>query len=135
MLSSSKYYTRTTEPAYLQRAPGENLKNIRIVPNPYYIKADAFQFPKEFDKIMFYNIPAQCDIKIFSERGDLVKTIKHVDGSGDEAWNSITDARQVIVSGLYIAHIRVTNDIRDRDTGELVFKKGDSINKKFIIIR
>jgi len=25
-------------------------------------------------------------------------------GSGDEAWNSITSSRQIIVSGLYIAH-------------------------------
>ncbi len=134
-LMSSSYYTRTTEPAYLRRAPGQDLKTIRIVPNPFYIKAREVQFPKEFDKIMFYNIPAQCDIKIFTERGDLIKTIHHTDGSGDEAWNSVTSYRQVIVSGLYIAHIEVTKNILDSKTGEIVFKKGQSINKKFIIIR
>ena len=70
---------------------------------------------------MFYNIPGQCTIKIFTERGDLITTIEHTDGSGDEAWNSITDFRQVIVSGLYIAYIETPD--------------GESIHKKFIIIR
>ena len=134
-LMSSRYYTLTTEPAYLRRAPGESLKDVRIVPNPFYIKAFDIQFPQEFDKIAFYNIPAQCDIKIFTERGDLIKTIHHTDGSGDEFWNSITDDRQVVVSGLYIAHIQVTKDIIDRATGRRLFKKGEAVNKKFIIIR
>lgn len=134
-LHSSKYLTKTTEPAYLTRKAGENLKDIRIVPNPYYIKAKNIQFPEEEDKIMFYNIPGHCDIKIYTERGDLIKTIHHRDGSGDEAWNSITDYRQVIVSGVYIAHINVTKDIYDTVTGDLIFEKGTSINKKIIIIR
>ncbi len=120
-LSSSKYYTMTTEPAYLRRIAGTKLSDIRIVPNPYYIKAEKIQFPNQPDKIMFYNIPGQCTIKIFTERGDLIKTIEHSDGSGDEAWNSMTDSRQVVVSGLYIAHISTP--------------ARESINKKFIIIR
>lgn len=134
-LHSSKYVTRTTEPAYLTRQSGTSLQNIRIVPNPYYIKARNLQFPEEIDKIMFYNIPGHCDIKIYTERGDLIKTIHHRDGSGDEAWNSVTDYRQVVVSGVYIAHIKVTKDIYDRVTGKLILSKGDSINKKIIIIR
>ena len=120
-LHSSKYYTMTTDAAYLRRPAGESLSDIRIVPNPFYIKAEKIQFLGEPDKIMFYNIPGQCTIKIFTERGDLIKTIEHTDGSGDEAWNSITGSRQVIVSGIYIAHIETP--------------QGKSINKKFIIIR
>jgi len=134
-LMSSKYYTRTTQPAYLRRAAGRRLSDVRIVPNPFYIKATDIQFPKEYDKIMFYNIPGQCDIKIYTERGDLIKTIHHTDGSGDEAWNSVTDYRQVVVSGLYIAHIEVTKNVYDTKTQEIIFKKGESINKKLIIIR
>ncbi len=34
-------------------------------------------------------------------------TIEHTDGSGDEAWNSITSSRQIVVSGLYIAHFEM----------------------------
>jgi hypothetical protein len=120
-LYSSKYYTRTTEPAYLKRPAVEDLSKIRIVPNPYYINAKNLTFPNEPDKIMFYNIPGQCTIKIYTERGDLISTIEHTDGSGDQPWNSITDSRQVVVSGVYIAHI-------SKPTGEM-------ITKKFIVIR
>lgn len=124
-LHSSKYYTRTTEPAYLKRKSGTSLSQIRIVPNPYYIKASAreMQFPKEYDKIMFYNVPGKCKIKIYTERGDLVASIDHNDGSGDEAWNSITDYRQVIVSGIYLVYFEVSEDIYDKESGELLFKK------------
>ena len=120
-LYSSKYYTRTTEPAFLKRIAGDNLSDIRIVPNPFYIKAPNLTFPNEPDKIMFYNIPGNCTIRIYTERGDLIKTIMHSDGSGDQAWNSITDYRQVVVSGVYIANIQAAD--------------GPSINKKFIVIR
>ncbi len=121
-LHSSRFYTKTTTPAYLRRSAGKNLSDIRIVPNPYYIGlSENFRFPEEPDKLMFYNIPGQCTIKIFTERGDLIKTIEHNDGSGDEAWTSTTNFRQVIASGLYIAYIE-TQD-------------GKSIYKKFIIIR
>jgi hypothetical protein len=120
-LVSSKYYTRTTEPAYLKRLAEEDLSKVRIVPNPYYINSKKNTFPKESDKIMFYNIPGKCTIKIYTERGDLISSIEHTDGSGDQAWNSITDSRQVVVSGIYIAHISKPS--------------GESITKKFIIIR
>ncbi|MDZ7332850.1 MAG: fibronectin, partial [candidate division KSB1 bacterium] len=79
--------------------------------------------------------PPFCTIKIFTERGDLIYTIEHTDGSGDAEWNSITSSRQVVVSGVYIAHFEVTEDYYDSQTGELLFKKGDSAIRKFVIIR
>lgn len=122
-LESSMFYTRTTEPAYLRRPGSDDLEGIRIVPNPFYLTADRQRllFPEENDKIMFYNIPGRCTIKIYTERGDLIETIEHTDGSGDQEWFSITSSRQVIVSGVYIAHIETPD--------------GRSINKKFIVIR
>ena len=59
------------------------------------------------DRLMFLNIPPVCTIRIFTERGDLVDIIEHTDGSGDEIWNSITSSRQIIVSGIYIAHFEM----------------------------
>ena len=73
------------------------------------------------DRLMFLNIPPKCKIRIFTERGDLIDTIEHTDGSGDEAWNSITSSRQVIVSGLYIAHFEVPG--------------GGSTIRKFTVVR
>jgi hypothetical protein len=134
-LESSRFYTRTTEPAFLQRAPGRSLDEIRVVPNPYNIRARHLQYPGEPDKIMFLNIPGQCTIRIYTERGDLIETIHHTDGSGDATWQSITSSRQIIVSGVYIAHFTVTEDQIDSDTGELLFRAGDSQFRKFVVIR
>ena len=137
-LHSNRFYTRTTKPAFLRRKAGERLKDIRIVPNPYNIRAgEEYQYfgSGEDDKISFLNIPAFCRIKIYTERGDLIHTIEHTDGSGDESWTSLTSSRQVIVSGIYIAHIEVTEDYSNPATGQLLYKKGESIIKKFIVIR
>ncbi|MFO7841595.1 MAG: fibronectin, partial [Fidelibacterota bacterium] len=89
---------------------------------------------------MFYNLPENCMIRIFTERGDLVDEIEHVTEAGmspvaDEAWYSSTDSRQVIKSGVYIAHIQVTEDTSEKDTGLPLLFKGESIVKKFIVIR
>jgi hypothetical protein len=110
------------------------LQEIRIVPNPYHIKARSFQFGNDTpDRLAFYNLPPLCKIKIYTETGDLVETIDHTNSSGDELWHSLTSSRQLVVSGLYIAYIEVTEDVDEN--GVLVYKKGDNIIKKFIIIR
>ncbi|MCF7740307.1 MAG: fibronectin [Candidatus Marinimicrobia bacterium] len=134
-LESNKFYTLTNKPAYLRRKAGKDLDNIMIVPNPYNIRAKDLQYTGEPDKIMFLNIPAYCKIRIFTERGDLIKTINHNDGSGDEPWNSITSSRQTVVSGVYLVHFEVTRDYADPETNELLYNKGDSITKKLVIVR
>jgi hypothetical protein len=131
-LESGRFYTKTTEPANLQRKPAETLDAIRIVPNPFNIRNRNLQYTGEDDKIMFLDIPGYCKIRIYSERGDLINTIIHDDGSGDQAWFLTTSSRQVVVSGIYIAYIEVTQDPEDT---AYTYKKGDSIYKKFIVIR
>jgi len=121
-LESSKFYTITNEPAFLKRPPGATLDDIRVVPNPFNIRARDLQFGSSGpNRIMFYDIPGECTIKIYTERGDLVETIEHTDGSGDEAWNSITSSRQTVVSGVYIA--------------TFITPEGKQAIRKFIIIR
>jgi len=133
-LMTSRFYTRTTQPAYLRRQAGSNLSSIRIVPNPYNIAAPGMQYPGEPDKIMFLNIPGHCTIRIYTENGDLINEIHHENGSGDESWNSITSSRQVVVSGIYIVHFTVTQDYTDPATGT-GYKTGDTAYQKMIIIR
>ncbi|GBE27128.1 hypothetical protein BMS3Bbin03_01048 [bacterium BMS3Bbin03] len=121
-LESSKFYTMTNEPARLVRAPGKAMADIRVVPNPFNIRSRSIQYGVSgADRIMFLNLPPVCTIKIFSERGDLIDTINHTNTSGDEAWNSITTYRQVVVSGIYIA-VFTTPD-------------GKKAIRKFVIIR
>ena len=122
ILNSSKFYTITNKAASLKRPAGESFEDIRVVPNPYHISSRDFQYGVSApDRLMFLNIPPKCKIRIFTERGDLIDTIEHTDGSGDEAWNSITSSRQVIVSGLYIAHFEVPD--------------GGSTIRKFTVVR
>jgi len=134
-LISSRFYTQTTEPAELLKEPASSLENIRVVPNPFNVRSRDIQYPGEDDKITFLNLPPYCTIRIFTERGDLIETIDHNNGSGDEAWNSITSSRQVVVSGIYIAHFEVSRDYQNPDTQERVFRQGESTYRKFVIIR
>jgi len=117
VLESGEYLNMTSlRPAYLTREPGAKLSDIRVVPNPFNINAEALQYPGEPDKIMFLDLPGYCTIKIYSESGDLVKTLYHTSGSGDESWgvllteHSTTDSGQLIVSGIYIAVIIENNE-------------------------
>ena len=82
VLESGLFWTRTIEPAYLKRPPEDDLDKIRIVPNPVNIKAVEYQFTYNAkDRLMFYNLPPKCIIKIYTERGDRISTLKHQDGS------------------------------------------------------
>ncbi len=119
-LESSLFYTLTSEPAFLRRPAEKGLDNIIVVPNPFDIRAKQFG-ENAPDRIAFFDLPPVCTIKIYTERGDLIATIEHTDGTGDEFWNSITSSRQVIVSGIYIAHFQTP--------------EGQSATRKIIIIR
>lgn len=120
-LFSNRAYTQTFLPTYLKakRAPGQQLSDIRIVPNPYVIASDPvnLRFDKEPDKIAFFNIPGRCRIKIYTELGELVTEIEHTNGSGDEYWKSLTSSRQIVVSGIYIVVFE------DMDTGKREIRK------------
>ena len=69
---------------------------------------------------MFINIPPVCTIKIYTMSGDLVATVEHTNGTSEEPWNQITDARQLIYTGVYL--YVVESDM------------GDKIGK-FVIVR
>ncbi|MGH7494434.1 MAG: hypothetical protein ACREOO_18840 [bacterium] len=120
-LASSRFYTITSLPAFLRRQAAASLAQIRIVPNPFDLRARDLQFAGAPDRIAFFGLPPECTIKIFTERGDLIETIEHTNGSGDEFWNSLTSSSQVVVSGLYVAHFETPD--------------GQSTFRKFIIIR
>lgn len=136
-LNSSRYYTQTVDAAFLTRPQGDKMGDIRVVPNPYIISSsvDRLRFNGETDKLAFFNIPGKCRISIFTENGELVKTIIHTDGSGDESWNAVTSSNQLVVSGIYIAFIEVTEDIIDQATSKKLYTKGQRKIVKFVIVR
>ncbi len=129
VLESGIYTNLTTVAAQLTMEPGEELGDIRVVPNPFNINAENQQYVGvDKDKIAFLGLPPVCTIRIFTESGDLIQTIEHTNESGLEAWggkvperHSATLSGQRIVSGIYIAHFQTPD--------------GESIIRKFVVVR
>ncbi len=117
-LRSNRAFTQTYAPANLTRAPGDDLSEAHVVPNPYNLGSkEGVRWTDQDNKIGFLDIPGQATIRIFTETGELVKTIEHTNGSGDEYWDLTTSSNQLVVSGIYMAVIE------DENTGEQIIKK------------
>lgn len=123
-LVSNRYFTQSYTPARLLRQAGENMEEIRVVPNPYNPNAsqELLLDQNGRNRINFYEVPGICTIEIYTEVGELIKTIKHDNGSGDEEWDLRTDYRQTVVSGVYIARI-VNEDPNDDEFGRVAIRK------------
>jgi hypothetical protein len=152
-LYSSLFLTLTTEPAQLQRPTGETLSEVCVVPNPYDIRSRMWQFGDRrggvdpLDRIAFYGLPPICNIKIFTERGDLIWGKYHDNYTGDELWDSKTSSGQIVVSGIYILVVQLTQTIKYEEDvydtageilherGDVMFRKGETVYRKFVIIR
>ncbi len=117
-------------------------------PNPYYYGAaweGQSNFQEESRKMIFANLPARCNIRIYTVAGDFIDEIQHnesYDGSdirwfktfgseneednifsgGEHAWDLLSFGSQIISRGLYMF------SVEDLDTGE-------KFTGKFIIIK
>ncbi len=112
------------------RTPGSSLSDIRVFPNPFIMRA-GFINPTDQDGIHFANIPADCEIRIYSVRGDLVAMgpgtiqIKQDQGAGEAVWRQLTESEQYVESGLYFYVIEAKSGP----------DKGETHRGKFVIIR
>jgi hypothetical protein len=82
-----------------------------VVPNPYVgsasFEAERFTVSSRNERrLEFRSLPANCTIRIYTVRGELVQTLHH-DGSNDGyvAWDLRTKDNLDIAPGLYIFHI------------------------------
>jgi len=110
------YYANRTPVGATSFKPGMNESDqVVVVPNPYSVStglANAMNWPGAVNEIRFMNLPAYCTMKIYTSTGDLVKTIEHINGSADEAWQNLrTDNNQYPVSGVYILAINDAQDV------------------------
>ncbi len=123
-LISNRYYSQSYDPARLLRQAGEAMEEIRVVPNPYNpnISNNLLLDQTGRDRIAFYEIPGRCTIEIYTEIGELIRTIEHTNGSGDEYWDLRTNSRQRVVSGIYIARI-INEDPTDEEFGREALRK------------
>lgn len=111
-----------------------------VIPNPYRIDVDYTNnsnryrwddwnnqgFSEHTRRIDFVNLPAECDIRIYTLFGDLVDTIEHRIENGirssRESWGMITRNRQSLASGVYYF------SVEDLETGDIEIGK-------FVVIR
>ncbi len=101
---SSKYVNKTIEPFRAGIGPSSDLADITVVPNPFVIESGLTR-PGDEDIIQFVNIPSPCTIRIYTVRGDLVKTIEHTQSLGIATWNQVSNWGQYVESGVYIYHV------------------------------
>lgn len=130
--------------------PSENMKNNEpfVYPNPYYYGASwegRSNFQEESRKIIFANLPARCQVRIFTVAGDFIDEFTHFPGytgddirwyqtfgsenpeentfsGGEHAWDLLSLSSQIISRGLYMY------SVKDLDSGEI-------FTGKFIIIK
>ena len=94
-----------------------DINKVRVVPNPY-VGTNAMEeavinpFLNQPRRLMFTNIPAQCQITVFTTSGVKVKTIL-VDGSigldnGIVHWDLLNEEGLEVAAGMYIYHVQPT---------------------------
>lgn len=109
------------------------METVGVYPNPYRINA-AWDGSNELTKkIMFYNLPAKAQIRVYTLSGDIVAELDHdaetyvgdirwfndlsapnrkVSG-GEHAWNVLSESRQNLTTGLYLY------TVKDLDSGKI----------------
>lgn len=106
-----EFSTLEGERVEIKKAKSE-MDNIAVVPNPYVV-TNRFE-PKSLLSsgrgkrvIQFIHLPQSCTIRIFTLRGELVKTLRH-DSSindGTQEWNLVSKDDIDIAYGIYIYHV------------------------------
>ncbi|MDI6740292.1 MAG: hypothetical protein QME74_08000, partial [Candidatus Edwardsbacteria bacterium] len=84
------------------------LDNVRVVPNPYLVRA-KWDVTPDYPNLYFTNLPAKCTIRIYNMAGDLVRVLKHettyTENNSSAKWNLLTTYNKRVASGLYIYHV------------------------------
>ena len=89
----------------------DEMSNIRVVPNPYMAgsiwESEMGSYVREPEKkIQFTNLPGDCEIRIFTLAGDLIKTLEHNATHGTETWDLRAEGGREIVSGVYLYQVK-----------------------------
>ena len=104
-METSIFANRTATPFVATLPPTQTVNEVLVVPNPFVI-GTGFAQPGSGDKIQFVNIPNPCTIRIYTVRGDLVKTITVGSDVGSiVSWDQVTDFGQFVKSGIYVYHL------------------------------
>ena len=88
------------------------LDDITVVPNPYVVTSSyEFHETEWVKELQFHNLPAECDIRIFTLSGELVTILHHrageegYRGPNIHAWNLWSYNDQEVAFGVYLYHV------------------------------
>jgi len=105
--------------------PPQTVGEVAVVPNPYrgdiayHSYNPAWEKPagsrdrwmEQDRRIQFINLPAHCEIKIYTLAGDLIETLVHQNPTqGHEDWNLTSSVGQAISSGIYLFTVEDKNN-------------------------
>ena len=79
---------------------------MNVVPNPYYAYSN-YEFNKLDNVVKIVNLPDQCNVKIYTVSGTLVRTYKKDSPITSIDWDLKNYAGIPIASGVYLIHIKV----------------------------
>lgn len=92
-------------------AAKNELADIYVAPNPY---VGAASWERAGDaigrgerKIIFFNLPQNCTIRIFNIRGELIRTLEHQGpiNKGSQDWDLKTNNNEDVAYGVYFYHV------------------------------
>lgn len=108
-----RFNTDSIAPVISADLGADALKNVRIVPNPYYAQS-AYEGTQIDNFAKLTNLPKNCEIKIYTVNGQLVRTYNK--GETDDThntellWDLKNNAGVPISSGVYIINVQATLD-------------------------
>ena len=109
-------------------------RGVGVYPNPYILNAAWDGTGSRNRKLYFTNLPARCDIKVYTASGEVLASLRHradtYNGEdigwfdnlggrnqrfsgGEHAWDLLSNSKQSITQGLYMV------SVRDLDTDEV----------------
>lgn len=97
-----------------------DLDTVLVVPNPYILNSPYETTPYD-RRLMFTNLPQQCEIRIYNIAGEHINTLHHTDNLSYEYWDLRTKYGLEVAYGLYI--FVVTTDDGAKAKGKFVIIK------------
>jgi len=108
----AKVQVRVTASSNPDKPTDEELDQIKVVPNPYFISHEGQRSSYE-PKLYFTKLPKQCTIEIYTVTGDLIRTLEHNDltstdaeKEGIEVWDLLSKNKLRIQSQSFLAYIK-----------------------------
>ena len=129
---SAKAYIRVaqydpyTAQSNAQSYSDEQLEQVQVVPNPYYVTHEGVTTPFQ-GQLYFTRLPRVCKITIYTTNGEIVTVIDHneltgvsPDKAGADVWNLLSKNNQRVASQMLVAKIETP--------------EGASVIRKFTIV-